>query len=149
MESIQRWTTKHIFTLYNFLYEEWLKQLDMFPLHKQRIRRDMIEVYKFLNNFNRINPIILFEMNNATVTRGNGILKVLRWYNTAGRNCYFSGRVVDHWNRFTASVVTSKTIVNYKFWLDVCFRKTGFYYLINWLLGMSFYEIFMYLILFD
>ena len=50
----------------------------MFPLHKQRIRRDMIEVYKFLNNFNRINPIILFEMNNATVTRGNGILKVLR-----------------------------------------------------------------------
>ena len=33
----------------------------------------MIEALKFLNNFDKINPNILFETNNLTVTRGNGI----------------------------------------------------------------------------
>ena len=49
----------------------------MFSLHKQRIRGDMIGVFKILNNFDKINLEVLFEMNNATVTRGNGMkLKV-------------------------------------------------------------------------
>ncbi len=45
----------------------------MFSLHKRRLRGDLIEVFKILNQFDKISPDKLFEMNNATVTRGNGM----------------------------------------------------------------------------
>ena len=97
-------------TLRNLSYEERLRQLDMDPLHKRRIWGDMIEVFKILNKFDKISPEVLFEINNASVTRGNGQkLKVPR-YNTIARKSYFNVRVVDHWNRLPALVVSSKTI---------------------------------------
>ena len=34
----------------------------------------MIKVFKILNNLDKINPEILFEMNNVTVTKDNDIL---------------------------------------------------------------------------
>ena len=46
LERVQRRVTKLIPTLCNVSYEEQLKQLDMFTLHKRRIRGDMIEVFK-------------------------------------------------------------------------------------------------------
>ena len=56
----------------------------------------MIGIFKILNNFDKINPEILFEMNNATVTRGNGRkLKVLRC-NIIASMSYFNVRVVDY-----------------------------------------------------
>ena len=33
----------------------------------------MIEVFRILNKFDKINPEVLFEINNASVTRGNGM----------------------------------------------------------------------------
>ena len=56
LERVQRRATKLIPTLRNLSYEERLKPLDMFTLHKQRIRKDMIEVFKILNKFDKINP---------------------------------------------------------------------------------------------
>ena len=68
LERVQRQATKLIPTLRNLSYEEQLKQLHMFTLHKWKIMRDMIEVFKILNKFDKINPEVLFEMNNASVT---------------------------------------------------------------------------------
>ena len=42
----------------------------------------MIEVLKILNRFNKINPEVFFEMNNASVTRGNGMKLKVHRYNT-------------------------------------------------------------------
>ena len=47
-------------------YEERLKQLDMFSFHKRRIRGDVIEVLKILNEFNEINPEGLLKINKAS-----------------------------------------------------------------------------------
>ena len=127
LERVQRQATKLIPTLRNLSCEERLKQLDMFTLHKQRTRGDMIEAIKILNKFDKINPEVLFEMNNASVTRGNGMkLKVQKFY-TIARNSYLNVRVVDHWNRFpaSASVVNSKTMDIFKSRLDKHFRETG------------------------
>ena len=125
MERVQRRATVLIPTLRNLSYEKRLKQLDMFTLHKRRIRGDMIEVFKILNKFDKINPEVLFKMNNASVTRGNGMKLKLRRYNTIARKSYFNIRVVDHWNRLPASVVNSNTIDIFKSRLDKHFRETG------------------------
>ena len=128
LERVQRRATKHIPVLRHLTYEERLKRLDMFPLHKRRIRGDLIEVFKILNQFDKINPDKLFEINNATVTRGNGKKLKGQRYNTIARKSYFSVRIVDHWNKLPASVVCAETINSFKSRLDKHFRETGFYY---------------------
>ena len=74
----------------NVSYEERLKQLNMFTLHKRRITGDMIEVFKILNKFDKINPEVLFEINNASATRSNGMKLKVQRYNTISRKSYFS-----------------------------------------------------------
>ena len=85
----------------------------------------MIEVFRILTKLDKINPEVLFEMNNALVTRGNGMKLSVQKFNTIARNSYFNVRVVDHWNRLPASVVSSKTIDIFKSRLDKHFRETG------------------------
>ena len=80
---------------------------------------------KILNKFDKINPEVLYEMNNASVTRGNGMKLNVQRYNTIARKSYFNVRVVDHWNSLPGSVVNSKTIDILKFRLDKHFRETG------------------------
>ena len=47
----------------------------------------MIEV---LNNFDKINPEVLFEMNNASVIRGNGMKLKVQKLNTIPHKSYFN-----------------------------------------------------------
>ena len=82
----------------------------MFSLHKQRMRGDLTEVFKILNKFDKINPERLFEINHMTVTTGNSMKLKGRRRNTIVSKAYFNVRVVDHWNRLPASVVSWKTI---------------------------------------
>ena len=56
----------------------------------------MIEVFKILNNFDRINSEILFEMNNATLTRNNG-MKLKYEYATQLIVIHSKLLVVDEW----------------------------------------------------
>ena len=87
---------------------------------------NMSEFFKILDKFDKINREVLFEMNNASVTRGNGMKLKVQRYNTIARKSYFNVfRVVDHWNRLPASVVSSKTIDIFKSRLDKHFRETG------------------------
>ncbi len=99
----------------------------MFSLHKRRLREDLFQVFEILNHFHKISPDKLFEVNNATVTRGNGMKLKGQRCNTIARKSYFSVRVVDNWNRLPASVVFSDTIDCFKSRLDKYFRRTGFY----------------------
>ena len=127
LERVQRRATKHIPALRNSTYEERVKRLDMFSLNKRRIRGDLIEVFKIINQFDKINPERLFEMNNVSVTRGNGMKLKGQRYNTTARKSYFPVRVVDHWNKLPTSVVCSNTIDGFKSRLDKHFREIGFY----------------------
>ena len=125
LERVQRRATKLIPTLRNVSCEEQLKQLNMVTLHKQRIRGDMIEVFDIQNNFDKVNPEVLFVINNESVTRGNGTKVKVQRYNTIDRKSCCNVRAVDHWNRLPASVVSSKIIDILKSRLDKYFLETG------------------------
>ena len=85
----------------------------------------MTEVFKILNKFDKINPEVLFETNNRSVMRGNGMKLKVQRYNTIARKSYFNVRVVGHWNRLPASVVSSKIIVIFKSRIDKHLRETS------------------------
>ena len=66
-------------------------------------------------------------MNNASVTRANGMKLKVQKFNKIARKSYFNAKVVDHWNRFSASVVSCKTIDIFKSRLGKHLRETGLF----------------------
>ena len=86
----------------------------------------MIKFFKILNNFDKINPYILFEINNATVTRDNGKKLKVRNCKTVAPKLYFNVSIVDYWHRFPAPIVSSKPIDSFKSRLDIYLRATSF-----------------------
>ena len=127
LERVQRRATKQIPSLRSLSYDERLKQLDMFSLEKRRTRGDLIEVFKILNQFDKINPEALFEINSTTITRSNGMKLRGQRCNTVARKAYFNVRVVDLWNSLPSTVVSSVTIDSFKARLDRYFKEIDFY----------------------
>ena len=82
-------------------------------------------VFKILNKFDKTYSEAHFEINNASVTRGNGMKLIVQKYNIIARKSYSNVIVVNHWNRLPASVIGSKIIEIFKSRLDKHFRETG------------------------
>ena len=85
----------------------------------------MIEILKILNEFDKINPEVIFEINHASLTRGSAVKLKAQRNDTIARMSYFSVRVVDHCNRLQGSVISYKTIDSFKSRLDKSFRDTS------------------------
>ena len=73
----------------------------------------MIEVFKILNNLDKINSEIIFEMNNATLIRSNN-MKLKYEYATQLFVSHTKLLVVDQWNRLPAKEFSYKTIDSFK-----------------------------------
>ncbi len=126
LESVQRRATKLIPGFRSLSYEERLKRLDMFPLKDRRIRGDLIETFKILNNIDHINQENFFELSTQPTTRNNGLKLKGQRFNTDLRKNYFNIRVIDFWNRLPASVVQANTIATFKARLDKYYKEFGF-----------------------
>lgn len=126
LESVQRRATKLVPGFHSLPYEERLKRLNMFSLKDRRIRGDLIETFKILNNIDKINYENLFEFSPQSVTRNNGLKLNKQRFNTDLRKNYFNIRVVDYWNKLPASVVQAKTIPAFKSKVDKYFTEHGF-----------------------
>ena len=55
----------------NKLYEKRLKALNRFTLERRRLMGDMIDVYKMLKRFNRVNIDNLLKLDTKNRTRGH------------------------------------------------------------------------------
>ena len=117
IENVQRRATKLIPGFKDKPYNERLEELKLFSMEYRRKRGDMIQVYKILNNMDRIDHNKFFTLcqNN---NRGHSkkmfkerIYKDLRKYS-------FSQRVIDDWNSLTDEIVTSESLNIFKQRLD-------------------------------
>ena len=54
------------------MYETRLTELDLFSLEKRRLRCDMIETFKILNDYDEINKRVLFQMNTTQSAKNHG-----------------------------------------------------------------------------
>ena len=80
----------------------------------------MIEMFEILNNFDKIDPEVLLEVNNVTVTRCNGMKSKVRRCNTNALKSHFNVRLSTIGTH--SSVVSSKTIGSFKSQLDIYFN---------------------------
>ena len=98
-------------------YDDRLKQCGLTTLQQRRARGDLIQVFKMLKGFDKVDYRKYFSISNTT-TRGH-LLKLHKSRSRLDlRKYFFSQRVVDMWNKLPEEVVESKSINEFKNRLD-------------------------------
>ena len=83
MERVQRRATNMIPEIRNHTYQQRLKDLKLISLVQRRIREQLIEVFKYLNRFNNVSSIGLFDYDFNDRTRNNGKKIIVKRFNTS------------------------------------------------------------------
>ena len=99
-------------------YEEKLAELGIQSLEARRQRADMIQTFKLINGFDKVDITNLFEMytENARVTRlsTNPLNIIPPRANTDIRRKFFTHRIINAWNGLPADVKESPSVTTFK-----------------------------------
>ena len=114
LENAQRRATKLVPSIREKPYEERLLELGLPTLNYRRQRNDMIQVYKIMNQIDKLDKDLFFKLSSASQTRGHN-LKLQKTHNRLNlRANAFSQRVINHWNNLSESCVKSKNVNCFK-----------------------------------
>jgi len=120
IERVQRRATKLVKGLKFKSYEERLSALGITLLEQRRVRGDLIQCFRILNGFDKVNMDWFFEFDDGggySLRGHNWKLKVNR-SRLQLRQCYFSQRVVRLWNMLPETVVEATSVNLFKKRLD-------------------------------
>ena len=117
IEAVQRRATRMIPTLKGLSYHQRLSVLNLTTLETRRLRGDLIEVFKNLKGFDKVNYSSMFSLA-ANNLRGHGLKLYKSRFNINLGKFMFSNRVVDEWNMLPVDVISSITVLSFKIKLD-------------------------------
>ena len=81
---------------------------------ERRTRGDLIEVFKILKDFSKVNHSIWFNLSNNRNTRGH-IYKLNKFRSRLDlRKFFFSQRVINAWNSLPSEVVEAESVNAFK-----------------------------------
>ena len=116
LEKVQRRATKLIPTLAHLPYHDRLKHLGLTTLEERRNRGDMIETFKIIHGYDKVEvngPFLQLDKNHQQ-TRGHSLKLVKPRHRTHKRNCFFPARVISAWNDLPGKVVESENVNTFK-----------------------------------
>lgn len=117
VEKVQKRATKLLPEINHLDYVERLRYLKLPSLVYRRRRLDMIQTYKIINKFEDIRCERFFTIVN-TNTRGHSCKLSKPRCNSSFRLRQFSSRIINDWNNLPESVISAKTVENFKMLLD-------------------------------
>ena len=80
----------------NIYLSQWLEKLKLPSMCYRRLRGDLIEVFKYTHNMNKLSDNLL-ELETKSNTRSYSYKLVKQRYNTTLRQHFFTQRIVDGW----------------------------------------------------
>ena len=108
-------------------YEERLRSVGLTMLEERRERGDMIEAFKTINGFNKVDKADWFDFRDATMRATRSTVSVtgevqqnrsdtlyMRNIRLDSRKNFFTVRVITKWNRIPDAVKDQKTINAFK-----------------------------------
>jgi ribonucleases P/MRP protein subunit RPP40 len=120
LERVQKRATKMIMGLHNLSYYDRLIECSLLPLEKRRLRGDLIQTFKFMKGFDRVDYNKFFTLNSTNRTRGHSLKLGKSRSRLDIRRNFFSQRVVDSWNRLPQNVIDATSVNSFKNNLDKC-----------------------------
>ena len=124
IENIQRHYTKQILGMRSLSYRERLFKLKLPSLQYRRLRGDLIETYKILNNY--YDPVtisnLLELMPDSSSTRNHNFKLRKKAFNSNQFKYFYTNRIVNVWNKLPASAVNAKSLNNFKNRIDHHFK---------------------------
>jgi hypothetical protein len=124
LENVQKRAVNMIVGLRGQTYEDKLRELNLFSLTKRRLRGDLIETFKILKGFDKIDSTKFFTLATSN-TRGHSLKLYKKNVNSNIRKFFFTQRVVEVWNRLPQSVVEAVSVNSFKDLLDRHFTAVG------------------------
>jgi hypothetical protein len=118
LESVQRRATKQIEGYWNLRYEDRLKRTKLISLEKRRVRGDLIQVFKILKGFDKVDYRDYFEISQENRTRGHSLKLVKKRSKSDIRKYFFTQRIIEGWNKLPQYVVDADSINCFKNRLD-------------------------------
>ena len=126
IEAIQRRATKCVPELRHLNYEQRLANLKLETLSYRRMRADLIEAYRIINNLHEMDTNCgcskcpeksMLSINPCRSTRGNS-KKIQLQHTSKERLHFFENRIVKFWNNLSESAVSSKNVTIFKNHID-------------------------------
>ena len=115
--------------MWHIEYEERLKILGLTTLEERRVRGDLIQQFKILKGFDKVNwykpPIFKKDISSQYCTRGNTLRYTKEITKDETRIRFFNNRIANEWNALTDEIVESKTVNSFKSKLDRLYEQRG------------------------
>lgn len=123
---MQRRATKLIPELRNLDYSQRLTALNLTDLRTRRLRGDLIQMYKLINNFESVDFVNGIKFN-SKISGENKIYNLRRHSQTIVREktgkCpsrfnFLTNRIVNNWNQLTQETIEAKNLNSFKSKID-------------------------------
>ena len=118
IDRVQHRATRLVPGFDEISYEERLRRLKLPSLQYRRKRGDMIQTFKIMRGFDRIDPAVFFKFLPSQVTRGHSFKIHKQHAQRQVRSQSYSIRVINDWNNIPAHVVNAETVTSFKKRLD-------------------------------
>ena len=132
IEKIQRIATKMIRKIRNHSYQQRIQDLDLISLVQRRLQGQLIEVFKYLNEFTTASARGLFNYDLNDITRNNGTKLIVKHFNTSVAQHFYPIKITTTWNAQLSEVVSSRTVNSFKNSLDKHWAENTPNVRVNW-----------------
>ena len=122
IENVLRRASKMLPRLSNLTYEERLAKIEILSMKYQRMRGDMIMVYKVLNGYES-SLEHLCAVDNNSITRGHNFKLKKPSFKAKIRQHFFNNHVVNNWNSLPFDAVNATSTNSFKNKLDQCWEN--------------------------
>ena len=98
--------------------------MDITTLETRTLRVDVIEIFKIIKGFDKVNYLKLFHLS-TTGLRGHNLKLFKPSFKRNVGKYTFSNRVIDSWNRLSEDIIACESLDNFKKKLDRLLSSVG------------------------
>ena len=117
LEKAQRRGNKMVCGFNDLTYEQRLRRLDITTLETRNLRDDLIEVFKIIKGFDKMDYPKFYHLSTTGLRSHN--LKLFKPFCKHNVGKYTSNRVIDSWNRLPEDIIVCESLDNFKKKLDL------------------------------
>ena len=116
----------------NQSYHQRIQDIYLISFLQRRLQGQLVEVFKYLNEFTTASARGLFDYDLNDRTRNNGAKLCVKHFNTSVAQHFYPIKITTTWNSLPSEVVSSRTVNSFKNSLDKYWAENPPNVRVNW-----------------